>query len=142
MNKKKIIQDTHSIEDVYNIVSKIELELKEFKLSASKISIQMDTMENELLSLKNNEFPDFIQDVTVTVDEIKDRVDTEFSFQNSKNEKTFKNFETKVSNKLEKFGTKVEHIVGGYMGPVNDSLASINFTLANILEILKKKFSN
>lgn len=142
MKKKEISKKAHFIANGDNSVLKTQLELEEFKISVSKLNIQMEKIEKELLSLKNNELPNFTEDVIVKIDEIKYHIDMSFSSQNLENKTNFNNFVNNVSDKIEKFTLDVRKTIKTYMGEINDTLSIISFTLANILEILKTKLSN
>lgn len=139
MKVKKTIADDHSINEIYNLVLKIKEELREFKISASDINLRMEVIEEDMGYLKMNALPDLLNKIIVEVDEIKDRIDTNFNYQNENNIKCFNQFSNENKKDIMNLGDNLTKDLTTPLNGIDESLNDINYRVTQILAILEKK---
>jgi len=139
MKVKKTIEDDHSINEIYNLVFKIKEELREFKISASDINLRMEVIEEDMGYLKMNALPDLLNKIIVEIDEIKDRIDTNFNYQNENNIKCFNQFSNENKKDIMDLGDNLTKDLTEPLNSIDESLNNINYRVTQILAILEKE---
>lgn len=139
MKVKKTIKDDHSINEIYNLVFKIKEELREFKISASDINLRMEVIEEDMGYLKMNALPDLLNKIIVEIDEIKDRIDTNFNYQNENNIKCFNKFSNENKKDIINLGDDLTKHLTIPLDSIDQSLNNINYRVTQILALLEKE---
>lgn len=139
LKNKSNSEESHSVEDVYNLLLKMEKTIKEFKLTAADLEMRMQDVEKDILYLKIDALPNFINRIITNIDEIKDRVDDDFVDLIDGNKKSFENLSLKNEKDFNNFSNRLDGKVVAPITSFEELLGDIKDLSNQIIEILEKK---
>lgn len=142
MEENKVNKQDHSIDDIYKIVSNIEQYIKEFKLSAAQIDLKTDVIKDDIVDLKYGSLNNFLSQLIIYIDEIKDRVTNDFEYFENSNQRSFTDFSDTTKKNIEKVAKDTTVELNDTLSDISKTLKLINSNVNIIINILNKNNLN
>lgn len=142
MEENKVNKQDHSIDDIYKIVSNIEQYIKEFKLSAAQIDLKTDVIKDDIVDLKYGSLNNFLSQLIIYIDEIKDRVTNDFEYFENSNQRSFTDFSDTTKKNIEKVAKDTTVELNDTLSDISKTLKLINSNVNTIINILNKNNLN